>query len=142
MDALRTRVSSAAEWAVAVTFLAATLWVGSLLYREFRATQQHVRLPASSSVSIEASPAAVPARAISVPMLLLLDGKEIRVGDSVDAVALRLGRSAETGAQHLDHGPRGERMTRFYEHEGTRFILVFEPANAAPEAKVAAIYLH
>ena len=142
MDAVRARLSSAAEWVVAVAFLAATLSVGSLLFREFRATREHVQLPPSVNAPVEPSPAAVPTRAISVPMLLLLDGKEIRVGDTVDAVASRLGRSAETGAQHLDRGPRGERMTRFYEHAGTRFILVFEPADAAPAAKVAAIYLH
>ena len=58
-------------------------------------------------------PVAVPARAISVPVLLLLDGKEVRVGDPVDAVARTLGRGAEVGRQLVDRGALGDRLTRF-----------------------------
>ena len=36
--------------------------------------------------------------------------------------------------------PLGERLTRFYEHAGTRFVLVFEPFERKGEPKVAAIY--
>ena len=72
-------------------------------------------------------PAAVPPRAVSVPVLPFLDGKEIRIGETVSAVAARLGRAAESGRQEIDRGSLGERLTRFYEYAGSRFILVFEP---------------
>ena len=41
----------------------------------------------------------------------------------------------------LERGPNGERVTRFYERAGTRFVLVFEPFERNAEARVAAIYL-
>jgi hypothetical protein len=88
-----------------------------------------------------AVPPAVPARAVSVPVLPFLDGKEVRVGETVSAVAARLGRAAEIGRQEVDRGSLGERLTRFYEYSGSRFILVFEPFERNGEARVAAIYL-
>ena len=72
-------------------------------------------------------PAAVPARAVSVPVLPFLDGKEIRVGETRTSSPPRLGRAAESGRQEIDRGTLGERLTRFYEYAGSRFILVFEP---------------
>ena len=83
----------------------------------------------------------VPEQALSVPVLPLVDGKELRIGDSVSAVAERLGRAAESGRQEVDRGPNGERLTRFYEYSGSRFILVFEPLEQAGESKLAAIYV-
>ena len=64
---------------------------------------------------------------MSVPVLPFHDGKEVRSGDSVAAVATTLGRAAEVGRQEVDRGSLGERLTRFYEYAGARFILVFEP---------------
>ena len=78
---------------------------------------------------------------MSVPVLPFLDGKEIRIGETVSAVAARLGRAAESGRQEVDRGSLGERLTRFYEYAGSRFILVFEPFERNGEARVAAIYL-
>ena len=44
-----------------------------------------------------ATPAGVPPRAVSVPVLLLPDGKEVRVGETLSQIAQRLGREAEAG---------------------------------------------
>ena len=41
----------------------------------------------------------------------------------------------------MDRGSLGERLTRFYEYAGARFILVFEPFERNGEMRVAAIYL-
>jgi hypothetical protein len=87
------------------------------------------------------APAAVPPGAVSVPLLLLDDGREIRAGDSLEAVAGYLGSGAQTGIQTVEPGTHGNRITRFYQHAGTRFVLVFEPFAAAAEPRVAAIYL-
>jgi hypothetical protein len=124
---------------VAAAFLLATLSVGSLIVRELRAVPAGAPV-AAEDVSPGAVPAGVPLRAISIPMLLLLDGKELRVGDTMATIASLLGRAAETGVEHIDRGPFGERLTRFYEHAGTRFILVFELERKG-EGKVAAIFL-
>jgi hypothetical protein len=140
MDAIRARFGSLLEWVVAAGFLFATILVGSLIVRELRtATPSAAPRPADRAAA--AQPASVPARAISVPVLLLLDGKEIRIGDSMDAVAERLGRGAEVGTQLVERGPIGERLTRSYEHAGTRFVLVFEPFEAKGRPRVVGIYL-
>lgn len=145
MDALRVRsrirLTPVFEWLVAAAFLAATVAVGSLIVGELRpALPARAETPAARPL-IASIPAAVPARAVSVPVLPFIDGKEIRVGETVSAVAARLGRSAEVGRQEVDRGALGERLTRFYEYAGSRFILVFEPFERNGEARVAAIYL-
>jgi hypothetical protein len=137
---VRTRIGAALEWFVAALFLVATAGVGLLIVRELQVTPGGVA-QAAPEADMTVMPAAVPARAISVPVLLLLDGKEVRVGDSVDAVARTLGRSAEVGRQLVDHGALGDRLTRFYEHGGTRFVLVFEPFERNGAMRVAGIYL-
>ncbi len=145
MDALRLRTASrfgpVVEWLIAAAFLLATLAVASLIVRELSApvpvrAGQPVARPQPASI-----PPAVPARAVSVPVLPFLDGKEVRVGETAAAVAARLGRAAESGRQELDRGSLGERLTRFYEYGGTRFILVFEPFERNGEPRVVGIYL-
>ena len=41
----------------------------------------------------------------------------------------------------MDRGAYGERLTRFYEYSGARFILVFEPFERNGAARLAGIYL-
>ncbi len=144
MDALRVRprfrLTPVFEWVVAALFLGATVLVGSMILRELRPTPPVRAVPAARPL-VASIPAAVPARAVSVPVLPFLDGKEIRIGETVSAVAARLGRAAESGRQEVDRGSLGERLTRFYEYAGSRFILVFEPFERNGEVRVAAIYL-
>ncbi len=145
MDALhvrpRFRLAPVFEWVVAALFLIATLAVGSMILRELRPSQPVRGAVPAARPLVASIPAAVPPRAVSVPLLPFLDGKEIRIGESVSAVAARLGRAAESGRQEIDRGSLGERLTRFYEYAGSRFILVFEPFERNGEARVAAIYL-
>jgi hypothetical protein len=140
MDALRARLGPVVEWAIAAAFLAATVAVGSLILQEFRVSRVHLTAPAARTHT-DTAPAAVPPRAVSVPVLPFRDGKEIRVGDTAAAVAASLGRSAESGRQEVDRGRLGERITRYYEYAGFRFILVFEPFERNGEPRVGAIYL-
>jgi hypothetical protein len=88
-----------------------------------------------------AMPAGVAEKAVSVPLLILTEDKEIRVGDSPSRVATVLGREAETGVQQTDIGATGERTTRFYDFKGTRFALVFEASGRDASSRVTAIYL-
>ena len=145
MDALRVRprirLAPVFEWVVAALFLVATVTVGSMILRELRPLPSAQASAPAARPIVASIPAAVPARAVSVPVLPFLDGKEIRVGETASAVAARLGRAAEVGRQEIDRGSLGERLTRFYEYAGSRFILVFEPFERNGEARVAAIYL-
>ena len=142
MDVTRARFGFAVEWIIAAGFLVATIMVGSLIVRELRTATPAAALTRPSTRTPAVLPAAnVPARAISVPVLVLVDGKEIRVGDSIDRVASLVGRSSELGPPVAERGPIGDRQTRFYEHGGTRFVLVFEPFEAKGQPRVAGIYL-
>lgn len=139
MDATRPRLGPALEWLIAAAFLLATLAVASLIVQELRAARAVA--PVQQAAEPGALPPSIPMRAISVPVLLLLDGKQLRVGDTLEQVAGLLGRSAEVGSQDVSRGPLGERLTRHYDHAGTRFILVFEPFEQNGRPRVAAIYI-
>jgi hypothetical protein len=142
MEAIRARFGSVLEWLVAAAFIVALVAVGSIVWRELRTVTTTLPVIAHESQADAAvPPAGVPARAVSVPVLLLPGGNAVRVGESVAAIAARLGREAEVGTQTVDRARFGERLTRFYEHLGTRFVLVFEPFEEKGEPKVAAIYL-
>jgi hypothetical protein len=142
MEATRVRVESVLEWALAAAFMLVALAVGSLVVREVRTVSAVTSVIAREApAAASAAPAAVPPRAVSVPVLLLPDGNSVRVGETLSDVAARLGRQAEAGAQAVERAPNGERLTRFYEHAGSRFVLVFEPFERDAEPTVAAIYL-
>jgi hypothetical protein len=143
MEATRPRVTSILEWAVAVAFIAAMLVVGSVVVREFRLVSAMTSVSASAPDTVPPTLASVgvPPRAISVPMLLLSDGKEVRVGETISVIVERLGEHAIVGKQAIERAVHGQRVTRFYDHVGTQFVLVFEPFEENAEPRVAAIYL-
>jgi hypothetical protein len=145
MDAVRSsarlRLAPLFEWLIAAAFLLATIAVASLVVREVQGPARVAAAVTPARPLVSSIPPAVPAGAVSVPILPFLDGKDIRVGETAAAVAERLGRAAEMGRQEVDRGTLGERLTRFYEYSGARFILVFEPFERNGEARVAAIYL-
>jgi hypothetical protein len=142
MQATRVRLhlGPAVEWVVAAAFLLSTLGVASLIVRELR-TAPPAGQPASTAGPSTALPVAVPARAVSVPSLLLADGRQIRVGDTLAHVDRTAPWRAGPGRETIDRGALGERLTRAYEYQGTSFIVVFEPFERAGAPRVAAIYL-
>ena len=141
MQAARVRFESVIEWVVAAAFIAALSALGSVVVREFRTVTAATPVIAREPSLATDTPVGVPPRAVSVPFLLLSDGNEIRVGDIASRVSARLGVQAEVGSPVIERGPHGRRLTRFYEHAGTRFVLVCEPFTDDAEPRVAAIYL-
>ena len=141
MHAPRVRLGSLVEWVVAAAFLAATVTVASLIVAAMTATRPQPAASPAAPAAPSATPAVLPSGAVSVPVLPFLDGTEIRVGDTAAEVAARLGRAAEVGRQNVDRGPLGERLTRYYDHGGFRFIVVYEPLERGGEHRVAGIYL-
>ncbi len=140
MNATRARFGSLLEWILAAACIIAILALGSLAVREFR-TVAAVTPVIAHEAALPDPPAAVPARAISVPVLLLPNGVELRVGDPAADVASRLGRQAEVAVPSIDRSPAGERVTRFYQQGGTRFVVVLEPFAGDAQVRVAGIYL-
>ena len=141
MNATRARFGSLLEWVVAAACMVATLAIGSMAVREFRTVSAATPVIAREAPSLPDPPAAVPSRAVSVPVLLLPNGVEVSVGDVAAQVASRLGREAEVASPSIDRTPTGERVTRFYEQSGTRFVVVLEPFAGDGQIRVAAIYL-
>lgn len=141
MEALRVRLGSVVEWVIAAAFLAATVAVGSLILQGIRVPAVRASAGVRQPAPVSSMPAAVPAGAVSVPVLPFQDGKEVRVGEEATAVAAALGRAAETGRQDVDGGALGDRVTRFYEYGGFRFILVYEPFERHGAMRVGSIYL-
>ena len=140
MDATRARFGSLLEWILAAVCIVAILAIGSIAVREFRSVAAVTPVIAHEA-ALPDPPAAVPSRAISVPMLLLPNGVELRVGDPAAEVVWRLGRQAEVAAPSIDRSAAGERVTRFYEQGGTRFVVVLEPFADDAQVRVAGIYL-
>lgn len=144
MDALDTRptfrLSAVVEWLIAAVFLAATLSVTVMIVRELRGSPSAVSA-APAAPDLPSPPPSVPPQAVSVPVLALADGTQLHIGDTLASVCSRLGRAAESGRQEVDQGRVGERLTRFYDAQGTSFILVFEPSTRRGEPQLAAIFL-
>ncbi len=127
------------QWALAAVFLVAAVVVGTSVVRELRG----VTGGATSSAAAAAEsppPTSIPAGAISLPVLLFDDDKGIRVGDTATHIAVLLGRSAEVGRYEVDTAVNGERLTRFYEYRGSRFVLVFTLTESHQDPTVTAIY--
>jgi hypothetical protein len=141
MDALRVRFGSALEWIVAAAFFAATLAVALLILQDVRGSARHSTPITTAAVAIYDIPSSVPKGAVSLPVLTLRDGRTLRVGDSAAAIAAMLGPGAETGREQADQGRLGERLTRFYDYGGFRFVLVYEPFERNGDRRVSAIYL-
>ena len=146
MDALhvrpRFRLAPVFEWVVAALFLIATFAVGSMILRELSPIAARPgAVPAAGPPVVASIPAAVPAAPSRCPCCRFSTGKKSGLGKRCRPSPRGSGRAAESGRQEIDRGSLGERLTRFYEYGGSRFILVFEPFERNGEARVAAIYL-
>ena len=140
MDATRARVSSLLEWVAAFACIVAVLAIGSVLVRDLR-TVSAVTPVIAHEETLPDPPATVPARSVSVPVLLLSDGAELRVGDTAAELTRRLGSGAEVAPATIDRIPSGDRVTRFYAQGGQRFAVVLEPLASDGQIRIAAIYL-
>lgn len=140
MEATRVRFGSFLEWVLAAAFMAAALALGSVAFHELR-TVRAVTPVLAVEPEPYPTPESIPPRAVSVPMLLLQDGREIRVGDTASDVAARLGSAAQVVSESLDGSAFRQRITRFYRDLEVQFVLVFESLDREAEPRVAAIYV-
>ena len=140
MQATRLRFGSILEWLFAAAFVAGL----ALLAASFLLEVQHVRpvMPVQAEPApAHQTPTAVPPGAVSVPMLHLANGREVRLGDRLSEVTARLGAASRAAVESLERTATHEDITRFYEYAGTTFVVVFEALERNVEPRVAAIYL-
>lgn len=141
MAATRGRFGGMLEWAVAAAVMLAAVTAGSALVREFRSVRAVVPVIAGEAHLFYDAPADIPPRAVSVPMLLLTNGGELRVGDRASDVAARIGDAVTVVSESIERSEFRERLTRFYSDVGVQFAVVFEAFGQDAEPTVAAIYL-
>jgi len=145
MEVTRARLGSLLEWALAAACALVIAALGLLLIEGLRTPRGIVR------VNVEAAevgtapapdpPAAIPPRAVSVPLILLHDGTELRVGERESSISAKLKRAWQTGVDTLERTTAGNRITRAYDDGFRRFMLVFDPPQEAAELRLSAIYL-
>ena len=87
------------------------------------------------------SPHSVPAGATSVPVLVLLDGREVRTGVLQSRLNAIVPERFADGPAHVSAGEFGERRTRAYLVEGTRFYVVFERIERSGPMRVTGVFL-
>ena len=136
----RIGIRAVVEWVVAAALLAAVIGVGSNAVRQVRAVTAITPVSADGA-GTQVPTASVPDRAVSVPMLLLPNMGEIRVGDVAAEALARIENVREREAPAVERGPNGDRQTRVLEADGLRFVLVVEPFERDSEPRIAAIYV-
>jgi hypothetical protein len=140
METTRLRFGSILEWALAAAVVIGAATLASVALGELRNVRPVVPVIAGEA-PVNDMPAGVPPRSVSVPMLLLGNGHEVRLGDRAAEVAERLGNVPQVISESLDRSEVRQRVTRFYNYLGTQFVLVFEDVERNADLKVAAIYL-
>src|SRR5262247_3701844 len=113
MDATRPRVSSLFEWLVALACILVVVAIGSVMMRDIGNVTAIAPVIAHEE-ELPDPPATVPPRSVSVPVMLLADGSELRVGDRATDVFAHIGANSEVAPPAIDRTPLGERVTRFY----------------------------
>jgi hypothetical protein len=136
----RARTSSLLEWVAAVGCMIGLAAIGSTLVRDLR-TVTAVAPVIAHEEAVPDPPASIPARSVSVPVLLLADGAELHVGDTAAELSTKLVAQDEVAPAAIDRTASGERVTRFYAVHGQRFAVVLEPLAGDGQFRVGAIYV-
>ena len=140
MDATRRRFGSLVEWlcaAVCAAGVAALLSVAAQEFRNVNAAVPVIAGEVPESIVI----AGIPPDVVRVPLLLLANRREIRLGERLADVAERLGAAAQLVSESFDETAAGRRITRFYNDVGIEFVLVFDGRERSEDARVSAIFI-
>jgi hypothetical protein len=131
------RVGSFFEWAAAAAGVALVGWLISVPVQRLIGPRVEASIDAPAPL-----PAGVPGDASGVPVMMLLDGREIRLGDAHSRLVQLLPDKLVDGPiarSNTDSG--GERHTRAYVVNGMRFYVVCERPGPAAPLRVSGIYL-
>ena len=131
------RVGSFFEWLAAAAGVGALIWLLSVPVQRLigpRVDAALVDVPTTL-------PPGVPAGAMNVPGIMLLDGREIRTGDLQSRVTSMLPENAAQGPTLASAGEFGERRTRTYVVDGTRFFVVCERLERGGPMRVSGVFL-
>ena len=137
MEERRVRVGSLFEWGAAAAGVLTVTWLLSAPVQRMIGSGVEAAV-ADAQVPL---PPGVPAGASSIPVMLLLDGREIRQGDLQSRVAQVVPDTASAGPPVRSRSEFGERHTRTYHLDGATFYIVCERTEPGGPMRVAGIYL-
>jgi hypothetical protein len=133
----RFRVGSFFEWIAAASGVAALVWLISVPVQRVIGP----RVEASLVETQSAPPAGVPTTATNVPVLLMLDGREVRHGELHSRLIQVLPDKLVEGPIIRSTGEFGERHTRTYVVNSMKVYVVCERVEPGGQMRVAGIYL-
>ena len=136
MEERRFRVGSFFEWLAAASAVAVLVWLISVPVQRVLGPRVEASIDAGATL-----PTGVPGGSVNVPVILLLDGREVRLGELHSRVVQLLPEKLVDGPVVRSNGEFGERHTRAYVVNGLKFYVVCErPAPAAP-LRVSGIFV-
>ena len=140
MDAPRRRLVSLLEWMCAALCAAGAAALLAIAVHSFR--QVPAVVPVSAKEAPDPAPiAGIPPGVAQVPLLLLKNNREVRVGDRLGDIATRLGPTAQLVSESFEDLGKGVRTTRFYTDVDMQFILVFEAASRDKDPSLSAVFI-
>ena len=125
------------EWLAAALAVLLLIWVVSVPIQRALGPQVEAALIEPTT----AVPPGVPVGATSVPVMLLLDGREIRQGDLMSRIDNVLPSKLAEGPPLISTSEFGERRTRSYLADGARFYVVSERLEPGAPMRVSGIYV-
>ena len=122
MERTRFRLVGLIEWLVAAACVIAALVTAAVVSGEFAHVRPLVRVIAAAAAA-PVVPAHVRPGSVSVPELLLPDGKRFQVHDPVSVLS-GLPAQAQDGPTTVEHLTDGAREVRSYRYGGVEFVVV------------------
>ena len=136
MEERRFRVGSFFEWIAAAAGVALLVWLVSVPVQRLIGPRVEASIDALAPL-----PPGVPGGATSVPVVLLLDGREIKHGELHSRLVQLLPDRLLDGPVVRSTGQLGERHTRAYTVNGMKLYVVCERNAPSGPFRVAGIYL-
>jgi hypothetical protein len=133
----RVRIGSLFEWLAAAAGVAGVIWLVSVPVQRILGPRVEAALVETPATL----PPGVPGGATSVPVMLLLDGREIRNGELQTRLFQLLPRKLVDGPVLRSNGEFGERQTMTYVVSGTKFYVVCERTDRGGPMRISGIYL-
>jgi hypothetical protein len=133
----RFRIGAVFEWMAAAAGVLGLVWLLSVPVQRLigpRVEASLVDVPAPL-------PPGVPAGASSVPVMLLSDGREIRLGELHSRLLQLLPDNLVNAPTVRTNGEFGERQTRTYIVDGMKFFVVSERMEPGGPVRISGIYL-
>jgi hypothetical protein len=135
----RLRVGSVFEWIAAAVAVALLLWVVSVPIQ--RVIGPSLQAAIGEAELTKSTPPGVPDGAIKVPVMLFLDGREIRQGDLHSRLEQTIPGKFADGPPYVTRARFGDRHTRAYHVSGSRFYVVCERSEPNGPMKIAGIFV-